>query len=72
MDTPRTAEQTYGSKEQKMSATQMAHEIMSGGEHSKAILGVTHDGWLRLKLILKCKFKRRTSVIQKFMNQSET
>lgn len=30
MDTPRTAEQTYGSKEQKMSATQMAHEIMSG------------------------------------------
>ena len=36
MDTPRTAEQTYGSKEKKMSATQMAHEIMSGGEHSKA------------------------------------
>lgn len=30
MDTPKTAEQTYGSKEQKMSATQMAHEIMSG------------------------------------------
>ena len=36
MDAPRTAEQTYGSKEQKVSATQMAHEIMSGGEHSKA------------------------------------
>lgn len=30
MDTPKTAEQPYGSKEQKMSATQMAHEIMSG------------------------------------------
>lgn len=30
MDTPKTAEQTYGSKEKKMSATQMAHEIMSG------------------------------------------
>lgn len=30
MDTPKTTEQTYGSKEQKMSATQMAHEIMSG------------------------------------------
>ena len=40
MDTPKTTEQTYGSKEQKMSATQMAHEIMSGGEHSKAILGL--------------------------------
>lgn len=36
MDTPKTTEQTYGRKEQKMSATQMAHEIMSGGEHSKA------------------------------------
>ena len=33
---------------------------------------VTHDGWLRPKLILKCKFNRKTSVIQKFMNQSET
>lgn len=30
MDIPKTAEQTYGSKEQKISATQMAHEIMSG------------------------------------------
>ena len=30
---------------------------------------VTHDGWLRPKLILKCKFNRRTRVIQKFMNQ---
>ena len=33
---------------------------------------VTHDEWLRPKLILKCKFNRRTRVIQKFMNQSET
>ena len=33
---------------------------------------VTHDGWLRPKLILKSKFNRKTSVIQKFMNQSET
>ena len=32
----------------------------------------THDGWLRPKLILKCKFNRKASVIQKFTNQSET
>ena len=31
MDTSKTAEQTNGSKEKQMSATQMAHEIMSGG-----------------------------------------
>lgn len=53
---------------QEVSTQKQELPLKQVSKHSR----VTHDGWLRPKLILKCKFNRKTSVIQKFMNQSET
>lgn len=53
---------------QEVSTQKQELPLKRVAKHSR----VTHDGWLRPKLILKCKFNRKRSVIQKFMNQSET